>query len=155
MKYNELVISKHKTARRVGRGISGGRGKTAGRGTKGQGSRKSSGIRAGFEGGQLPLYMRLPHLRGFKSHKPAVEIVYTAQLEIIRKTTIDNQALFEAGLIKNLYSIVKLLSKGDLSSKKEVKLQYASKKAVEMLQKSGGTFTSVPRPARPKAKTKV
>jgi large subunit ribosomal protein L15 len=55
MKYNELTIDKNKAKRRVGRGIAAGQGKTAGRGTKGQGARKSGGVRPGFEGGQMPL----------------------------------------------------------------------------------------------------
>ena len=69
MKYNELVLKSHKNPVRAGRGIAGGRGKTAGRGTKGQGSRKSGCVRPGFEGGQMPLYMRIPKLRGFTSHR--------------------------------------------------------------------------------------
>ncbi|MGI9028030.1 MAG: uL15 family ribosomal protein, partial [Candidatus Saccharimonadales bacterium] len=56
MKFNELTITSNKKTTRVGRGISAGKGKTAGRGTKGQGSRKSGGVRPGFEGGQMPLY---------------------------------------------------------------------------------------------------
>ncbi|MEX1058844.1 MAG: 50S ribosomal protein L15, partial [Candidatus Saccharimonadales bacterium] len=120
-----------------------------GRGTKGQGARKSGGVRPGFEGGQMPLYMRLPHLRGFKSHKPKAEVVYTGQLEVIRKTVLDNQALFEAGLISNPYNSVKLVLKGDLKSKKDVKLQAASSAAQAALKKAGGSFTKIDRHARP------
>ncbi len=152
MKYNELITSRQKTAERVGRGISGGKGKTAGRGTKGQGARKSSNLRAGFEGGQLPLYMRLPHLRGFKSHKSAAEVVYTGQLDQIKKAMVDNNSLFEAGLLGSRYSKAKLLVRGDVTLKKEVKLQFASKKAVEALQKNDGSFTAVKRLPRPKTK---
>ncbi len=148
MKYNELVLSKQRQARRSGRGISAGRGRTAGRGTKGQGARKSGGVRPGFEGGQMPLYMRLPHLRGFKSHKPRAEIVYTNQLEAIRKTVIDNQALFEAGIISSPYNRVKLILKGDLKSKKDVKLQAVSSAAQDALKKAGGSFTKIDRLAR-------
>ncbi len=152
MKYNELITTRQKTAVRVGRGISGGKGKTSGRGTKGQGARKSSGLRAGFEGGQLPLYMRLPHLRGFKSHKPAAEVVCTGQINEIKKTIIDNNSLFESGLLSSRFSNAKLLVRGDLTTKKEVKLQFASRKAIEILQKNGGTFTPVSRLSRPKTK---
>jgi large subunit ribosomal protein L15 len=74
MKYNELILDRNKSKRRVGRGISAGQGKTAGRGTKGQGARKSGGVRPGFEGGQMPLYMRVPKLRGFKSKRTAAEV---------------------------------------------------------------------------------
>ena len=156
MKYNELVLSKQRRARRSGRGISAGRGRTAGRGTKGQGARKSGGVRPGFEGGQMPLYMRLPHLRGFKSHRPKAEVVYTGQLDVIRKTVIDNQVLFNAGLISSPYNSAKLVLKGDLKSKKDVKLQAASSAAQAALKKAGGSFTKIDRHARPaKASDKI
>lgn len=148
MKYNELVANRQKRANRAGRGISAGRGKTAGRGTKGQGSRKSP-LRAGFEGGQIPLYMRLPKLRGFKSHRYLPENVYTGQLEQIKKPAIDTKVLFEAGLISSPYVKVKLLRKGELNSKKIVQLQSASQAAVEVIEKAGGSFTAVARVARP------
>lgn len=150
MKYNELQISRQKTARRVGRGISAGGGKTAGRGTKGQGSRKSGGVRAGFEGGQMPLYMRLPHLRGFKSRRSKAEVVYTGQLEAIKKSAIDNHTLYEAKLVSSPFTKVKLISKGELTGKKDVRLQAASRSAIEVVQKAGGNFTAVPRIARSK-----
>jgi large subunit ribosomal protein L15 len=140
VKYNELTISRQKKPTRVGRGISAGRGKTAGRGTKGQGARKSPG-RSGFEGGQIPLYMRLPKLRGFKSHRYIAEPVYTGQLELIKKQTIDTAALYEAGVISSPHVSVKLLLKGELKSKKDVKLQSASKNAIAAVEKAGGTFT--------------
>lgn len=108
MKYNELTINRQKKPTRAGRGISGGRGKTAGRGTKGQGARKSP-LKAGFEGGQIPLYMRLPKLRGFKSKHTPAEEVYTGQLEQIKKPAIDTTVLYEAGLISSPYVKVKLL----------------------------------------------
>ncbi|OVE78835.1 50S ribosomal protein L15 [bacterium G20] len=143
MKYNDLNLVRQTKASRVGRGISAGGGKTAGRGTKGQGSRKSGGVRPGFEGGQMPLYIRLPKVRGFKSHRSSSEIVYTSQLDRVKKAVIDTQALSEAGLISNPYVSVKLLLKGELSAKKDVKLQAASKAARQALQKAGGSFTAV------------
>lgn len=152
MKYNELTISRQKKTARAGRGISAGRGKTAGRGTKGQGSRKSP-LKAGFEGGQIPLYMRLPKLRGFKSKRAAAEEVYTGQIEQIKKPAIDTAVLYEAGLISSPYVKVKLLQKGELTSKKIVQLQSASKNAVAAVEKAGGSFTSVARVARPSKKT--
>ncbi len=154
MKYNELVLSRNKDAHRVGRGIAAGRGKTAGRGTKGQGARKSGGVRPGFEGGQMPLYMRIPKLRGFKSHRPKTEIVYTGQLGQVKKSTIDTTALFETGLISSPHADVKLLLGGEVEIKKEVMLPAASASAVTAIQKVGGSFTSTPRLARTKAKTK-
>jgi len=148
VKYNELTLQRGLRPGRVGRGISAGRGKTAGRGTKGQGARKSGGVRSGFEGGQMPLYMRIPKLRGFRSHRAAVQTVYTGQLNDLKKATVDAQTLFEAGLIENQYTHIKLLLKGDLKAKKDVKLPAASQSAVAAIQKAGGTFTKVDRLAR-------
>jgi len=155
MKYNELKLKKARPSKRVGRGISSGQGKTAGRGTKGQGSRKSGGVRPGFEGGQIPIYMRLPHLRGFKTSKPAAEVVYTSQLESIKKTAIDNHALAEAGLVSSAHTFVKLVSKGELTSKKDVKLQAASKSAEAAIKKAGGSFMIVGRIGRESKKLKA
>ena len=152
MKYNELTLTKQKKKSQVGRGISAGRGKTAGRGTKGQGSRKSS-LKYGFEGGQIPLYMRLPKLRGFKSHRYQPEEAYTGQLEQIKKATIDNAALFQAGFVSSPYTKVKLVVRGELTSKKEVKLQSASLKAIEIIEKAGGSFTPTAQQPRPKKKS--
>lgn len=152
MKYNELVAPRQKSGRRVGRGIAAGRGKTAGRGTKGQGSRKSGGVRPGFEGGQMPLYMRLPKLRGFRSHHPKAQNVYTGQMEVIKKSVIDSAALAEAGLINDPFVYVKLLVGGELKTKKDVRLPAASLKAAEVIKKAGGSFTATDRLKRPAAK---
>jgi large subunit ribosomal protein L15 len=152
MKYNELVANKQKTGKRVGRGISGGGGKTAGRGTKGQGARKSGGVRPGFEGGQMPLYMRIPKLRGFKSHRPKSDIVYTGQLDAIKKQAVSNDSLFEAGLIPDQFSSVKLLVKGELTTKKDIHLQAASTQAIAAIEKAGGSFHRTARQGRPSAK---
>jgi large subunit ribosomal protein L15 len=149
MKYNELILDRNKSKRRVGRGIAAGQGKTAGRGTKGQGARKSGGVRPGFEGGQMPLYMRVPKLRGFKSKRIAAEVVYTGQLDAIKKATINNEVLTEEKLISNPYVSVKLIKKGELKTKKEVKLQAASAGAVELIEKAGGSFSVVERMPRP------
>lgn len=147
MKYNELTLKRQKDAKRVGRGISAGRGKTAGRGTKGQGSRKS-GVKQGFEGGQMPLYMRLPKLRGFKSHRTVTEAVYTGQLDAIKSTTIDSQILFKNGLISSPHVVVKLILRGGITAKKDIKLQAASAGALKAVKKAGGTFTAVEQLAR-------
>lgn len=153
MKYNELNLKKQTAATRAGRGISAGKGKTAGRGTKGQGSRKSGGVRPGFEGGQMPLYMRIPKLRGFKSKRPKAEVVYTGQLEAVKGASVDNQALFDAGLVSSPHTAVKLVLNGDVKTKKEVKLQGASSKAVEALENAGGSFKGVSRVGRPSSKS--
>lgn len=152
MKFNELTIRKNKKAARVGRGIAAGKGKTAGRGTKGQGARKSGGVRPGFEGGQMPMYMRIPKLRGFRSHRTPAANVYTSQLEKLGKSNVDNKVLAEAGLIESPYIKVKLIAQGDISKKMTVKLQAASKAAVQAIEKAGGTFTVVEQVKRPAKK---
>jgi large subunit ribosomal protein L15 len=154
MKFNELATLKQRQPKRAGRGISAGRGRTAGRGTKGQGARKSGGVRPGFEGGQMPLYMRLPHLRGFKSHSAKAEVIYTGQLDAIRKQAVDNHTLHEAGLLSSPFVNAKLLLNGKVTAKKDVKLQAASVAAQAALKKAGGSFTKIeriPRPSKKKA----
>lgn len=152
MHFNELKVKANRKTTRVGRGISAGKGKTAGRGTKGQGSRKSGGVRPGFEGGQMPLYMRIPKLRGFTSHRTKTSNVYTGQLDKLGKATVDTTVLVEAGLIENPYVRVKLVLKGDVKKKMTVKLQFASVNAVAALQTAGGTFEKVPQLKRPQSK---
>lgn len=151
MKYHELQLSSHKSPKRVGRGISAGQGKTAGRGTKGQKSRTGSGRRPGFEGGQNPLIQRLPKLRGFTSHRKAVDNVYTGQLNELTGI-IDNFKIAEAGLVPTAHSQVKLILKGDISTKLTVKLQSASGGAIKMIEAAGGSFEAVPQIGRPAKK---
>lgn len=149
MKFNDLKVVKNKKPLRVGRGISAGRGKTAGRGTKGQGSRKSGGVRPGFEGGQMPLYMRIPKLRGFTSKRTPASTIYTGQLETLGKVSVDTKVLAEAGLIEHPHVRVKLVTNGDITKKIVVKLQGASASAVIQLQKAGGSFEKVDQLKRP------
>jgi large subunit ribosomal protein L15 len=154
MKINDLKIKSQKKPTRVGRGISAGKGKTAGRGTKGQGARKSGGVRPGFEGGQVPLYLRIPKLRGFTSHRKPVLNVYTGDLEKLGKASVDTAVLAEAGIIESPYSKVKLVAKGELKKKMTVSLQGASASAVAMIDKAGGKFNQVEQLKRPKTNQK-
>ncbi len=154
MKFNDLQVVKQKKPLRVGRGIAAGRGKTAGRGTKGQGSRKSGGVRPGFEGGQMPLYMRLPKLRGFTSKRVPTSTLYTGQLDNIGKATIDTTVLTEAGLIEHPYVRVKIVSKGEVTKKLTIKLQGATKSAITAIEKAGGSFTVVEQLKRPTTSAK-
>lgn len=154
MKYNDLDVTKNRSAKRVGRGIAAGQGKTAGRGTKGQKARTGSSRKPGFEGGQNPLMQRLPKLHGFKSHKPEAENVFTGQLNDLKAKTIDNFALAEAGLVTNPFVSVKLLVKGEVSKAVTVKLQAASENAIAAVQKAGGSFDAVPRVGRSKKEKK-
>lgn len=149
MKFHELKTTANRDSRRVGRGISAGQGKTAGRGTKGQKSRTGKGRRPGFEGGQNPLMQRLPKLRGFTSHRPTVENVYTGDLNGLG-ATVDNFTVAEAGLVTSPYVKVKLIAKGEVTKKVSVKLQGASESAVARLQKAGGTFTKTDQVKRTK-----
>ncbi len=151
MKYNELRSTANKSRKRVGRGIAAGQGKTAGRGTKGQGARTGFSKRPGFEGGQNPLMQRLPKLHGFRSFKVKAENVFTDQLNGLG-AKVDNAVLAEKGLVSSPYASVKLLTRGELTKKVSVSLQAASLSAVETIQKAGGDFTVVPRPARPASK---
>jgi large subunit ribosomal protein L15 len=148
MKYNELSVSKQKSATRVGRGIAAGKGKTAGRGTKGQNARKSGGTRPGFEGGQNPLAQRLPKLPGFRSIRAKAENVHTSQLNDLG-ATVDNFTLAEAGITSSPFVRVKLISNGDVTKKVSVKLQGASASAIKAVEKAGGSFTTVARQQRP------
>lgn len=146
MQYHQLDIESKKQRRRVGRGISAGQGKTAGRGTKGQNAR-GSGTRPGFEGGQNPLMQRLPKLRGFTSHRPKTENIYTGQLDSI-KGTVDNFTLADAGLASSPYVKVKLVLKGEVSKKVTVRLQGATEAAIAAVKKAGGSFETVGQVAR-------
>lgn len=150
MKYNELSITKDRRGKRLGRGISAGQGKTAGRGTKGQKSRAGSSKKPGFSGGTNPLMQQLPKLPGFTSHRSKPEQVYTGQLETLSVKTVDSTALAEAGLVSSPYVKIKLLTKGSLTKKLDVKLPAATASAIELIQKAGGTFEVSPQLGRPK-----
>lgn len=149
MKYNDLKTISKGSPKRVGRGISAGQGKTAGRGTKGQRSRTGSSKKPGFSGGQLPLMQRLPKLPGFRSIRVPAENVYTGQLDAI-KGVVDNFTVAAAGLTSSPYVRVKLVVKGDVTKKAEIKLQHASEAAIAAVQKAGGSFEAVPQVKRQK-----
>ena len=149
MKFHELQVKSKGSPKRVGRGIAAGQGKTAGRGTKGQRSRTGSSRKPGFAGGQLPLMQRLPKLPGFRSIRVPAENVYTGQLDAI-KGTVDNFSLAEAGITTSPYVRVKLVVKGDVSKKVDVKVQAASEAAIAAVQKAGGSFTETPQVKRSK-----
>ena len=125
--------------KRVGRGIGSGLGKTAGRGTKGQNSRSGGGVRPGFEGGQLPLFQRLPKI-GFKSHSHKYyAIVNLKDLNCFEDgTTVDAAKLIEKGLIKETLDGVKVLGQGELSKKLTVKVNKVSKSAQAAIENAGG-----------------
>jgi large subunit ribosomal protein L15 len=148
MKLNELRdnAGARKSKIRVGRGIGSGKGKTAGRGQKGQKSREGVSI-AGFEGGQMPLHMRLPK-RGFNNifAKDYAEVnlgaiqkaVETGKLDA--SATIDQAALNAAGLTRGGKDGVRVLAKGEFSTKLSFHVAGASKTAREAIEKAGGSI---------------
>ena len=119
MNYNQQLVPK-KARTRVGRGLGSGLGKTSGRGQKGQNSRSGGGVRSGFEGGQMPLYRRLPK-RGFNNSVFAKQYaeVNVEQLNRFEDgATVDPVALIEAGILKNVRDGIRILGNGTLETKK-------------------------------------
>ncbi len=153
MKYNELSVNRNDDRKRVGRGISGGQGKTAGRGTKGQKSRTGHHkLPAGFMGGQRAIMQAIPKMKGFKSIHAKAQVVYTDALNAV-KGKVDNFVLAEADLIADPFAKVKVISRGEITSKIELETQFASKTAIEAIKKAGGSFKKVAVPARKKQET--
>ncbi|MBO9098210.1 MULTISPECIES: 50S ribosomal protein L15 [unclassified Rhizobium] len=147
MKLNEITDNEGSThsRKRLGRGIGSGKGKTGGRGVKGQKSRSGVAIN-GFEGGQMPIYRRLPK-RGFNNiFKSDYVVVSVARLQaavdagkLDAKTTIDAVALKAAGVIRRVKDGVRILSDGEISAKLTLEVAGASKSAVEKIEKAGGS----------------
>ena len=134
------IAGKHTRRRRVGRGSGSGHGKTCGRGHKGAGSRAGSTSVSLYEGGQMPLFRRLPK-RGFNNYKFAkrCEIVNVCQLERFEDgATVGVEQLSGAGLIDSIKSKVKILGKGDLTKKLQVTAHKFSKNAEQKISASGG-----------------
>ena len=148
MKLNNLKkINKKKI--RVGRGIGSGKGKTSSRGHKGQKSRSGVAVKS-FEGGQMPLYRRLPK-RGFKSlNKNLTAILNLSKIQKIfelnkvnLKNSIDLKSLKEQNLINKKYLKLKILGTGELKEKFDITAHYASKQALEKVTKAGGKINII------------
>lgn len=143
MKLHELKPTEgsRKTRNRVGRGTSSGNGKTAGRGQKGQKARSGGGVRLGFEGGQTPLFRRLPK-RGFTNiNAKEYALVNLEQLNVFEDGTEVTPALLkEAGIVRNFKSGVKVLGKGELTKKLTVKVAKFSKSAEAAITAKGGSI---------------
>ena len=142
MKLDELrpAAGSSREAYRKGRGHGSGNGKTAGRGHKGQKARSGGGVRPGFEGGQTPLYRRMPK-RGFnnKNFANIYAEVNVSALDVFEDgAVVDAVALAEAGLINKLYDGVKILGNGELTKNLTVKATCFTKSASEKIQKAGG-----------------
>lgn len=124
--------------KRRGRGIGSGTGKTGGRGHKGQRARKSGGVRFGFEGGQTPLYRRLPK-RGFRNlFEKRWSIVNLGDLGRCESTTVNLESLKKAGLIREKNLPIKLLGKGVVDKTLTIHVNACSKSAREIVEKAGG-----------------
>jgi len=144
MKLNSINIKLKKSKKRVGRGIGSGKGKTSGRGHKGQKSRSGVAIKS-FEGGQMPLYRRLPK-RGFKSFKKNKLIsINLSQIQsfldnkkILSKSLIDLTNLQKTNLINKKYQLIKILGMGEIKDKIETKVNFISLSAKNKIEKSGG-----------------
>jgi large subunit ribosomal protein L15 len=155
MKIHDLAPAPGSTRpkRRVGRGIAGRRGKTAGRGTKGQGARNN--IKAGFEGGQLPLAQRVPKLKGFKNpFRVEYVVVNLNALEAFEGTEISPETLRAKGLVHKRGQ-VKVLGKGQLTRKVHVSAHAFSEAATQAITAAGGSVTVLASPfgaGRPPAK---
>ena len=134
-------ISSLKKRKRVGRGNSSGHGTTSGRGSKGQKSRSGAKIRPGFEGGQMPMSRRIPHLRGFKNtRKKEFNIINISKLDKFNDgDVIDFELLASKGLIMKESSPLKILGNGSISKKITVKADYFSTSAIKKIQDAGGT----------------
>lgn len=148
MKYNDLQVSANKNKKRVGRGIAAGQGKTAGRGTKGQNARTGKKLRAMFQGGQRPLARAVPKARGFKSLRTPAQVVYLDHLNTFDGKTVDNALLFTEGYIATPFHTIKVIARGELKAKVDLKVQAASASVVTAIEKAGGSFEKVPTPLR-------
>jgi len=149
MKLNDISDNQgaRKERTRVGRGIGSGKGKTAGRGHKGHGAR-SGGPKLGFEGGQMPIYRRLPK-RGFnKPNRKAYAVVNLGLIQkfiddkkIDAKKDITEDVLIESGLVRRKKDGIRVLAKGEFSAKASISVTGASKSAIEAVEKAGGSLT--------------
>ena len=154
----------HRDRKRVGRGHGSGSGKTAGRGQKGQKSRSGShSMRPGFEGGQMPLYMRLGKLRGpnhrksmplgpFRTHTTPVNVRELARFDA--GTEVTPELLKQAGVVRSLKHPIKVLGSGELTVKLTVHAHRFSAKAVELIEAAGGSVVLVGPQPDPDAKPK-
>ena len=128
------------TRKRVGRGVGSGLGKTSGKGHKGQNARSGGGVRPGFEGGQLPLFRRLPK-RGFSNamFKTEYAVINLSDLNKFEEgSVVTPELLKEMGLVKNGLDGIKVLGNGTLEHKLTVKAHKFSKRALEEIEKLGG-----------------
>ena len=139
MQLNKLVKNNKKKIR-VGRGIGSGKGKTSSRGHKGQKSRSGVAIKS-FEGGQMPLYRRLPK-RGFKTfNKTKVAVLNLSRIQKMVEKNINLKLLQDKKLINRKYLKLKILGTGEINKNVEITAHYASKQAQAKIEKAGGKLS--------------
>ena len=145
MDLGHLTPSKGKKSRRVGRGSGSGLGKTCGRGTKGQGSRSGGSISPFFEGGQMPLYRRVP-IRGFNNARFTQRylVINLKDLKDYSEEIVTPDQLHKNGLLPHLRLPVKILSDGEVKKPLEIHAHHFSKKAIEKLESAGGKAHILP-----------
>lgn len=141
MKLDELrpAVGAKSTGRRLGRGVGSGLGKTAGKGHKGQNARSGGGVRPGFEGGQMPLFRRIPK-RGFNNinSKVYTEVTLSMLENLENGTEVTAETLRELGLIKKINDGIVVLGNGELTKKLNVKAARITKTAEEKITAAGG-----------------
>ena len=132
-------VNSIKKSRRVGRGNGSGLGRTSGRGHKGAGQRSGFKHRYWFEGGQMPLYRRVP-MRGFNNSnfQKSYEIVNLSSISKIKDKKIDSEVLFNNGLISSVFAAVKILGNGDIDKAYNITASSFSKSAVKKIEEAGG-----------------
>jgi large subunit ribosomal protein L15 len=143
MKLHELSPAEgsRSSKKRLGRGTGSGLGKTSGKGHKGQKARSGGGVRPGFEGGQMPLYLRLPK-RGFSNARFKKEFaeVNVGKLDGFRAgSTVTPEKLIEAGIIKKVHNGVKIMGSGELTKKLTISAHKFTKGAIAKIEKAGGS----------------
>lgn len=141
MKLDELkpAVGARQTGRRLGRGVGSGLGKTSGKGHKGQNARSGGGVRPGFEGGQMPLFRRIPK-RGFKNinGKNYTEVTLAMLEKLDNGTEVTVDSLLEAGIIRKANDGIVILGNGELTKKLTVKAARVTKNAETKILASGG-----------------
>jgi len=157
---NDIILRAPKGAtknkKRLGRGIGSGHGKTAGKGNKGQNARSGGGVRPGFEGGQMPLFRRVAR-RGFSNYdfKVVYSIVNIEDLsDYAAGDKVTKESLIAKGLLKKRCGLVKLLGKGEISTKLDVEVDKVSESAREKITKAGGSVKELKTPKPPLKKNK-
>ena len=141
MELNQLKSDNKKSKKRIGRGIGSGTGKTSGKGHKGQKARSGGGIRIGFEGGQMPLYRKLPR-RGFNNYnfRTSYQVVNVADLAKVDGELVNRESLIRAGLVRDNKEGIKVLSDGQLDKAFTVDVDKVSASARTKIEAAGGTI---------------